>query len=82
MRLISVLLADDHSLVRDMLAARLGAESDLTVVAAVSNGQEAVDKAEEYGPEVVLLDIDMPVFRPSRLPAGSRNRAHRPGSSF
>jgi len=60
MRPISVLLADDHSLVRDMLAARVEAESDLTVVAAVSNGQEAVEKAAEHGPEVVLLDIDMP----------------------
>lgn len=60
MRPISVLLADDHSLVRDMLAARLEAESDLTVVAAVSNGQQAVDKAAEHGPDVVLLDIDMP----------------------
>ena len=60
MRPISVLLADDHALVRDMLAAHLETDSDLTVVAAASNAQEAVDKAAECGPDVVVLDIDMP----------------------
>jgi len=57
-----------------MLAARLEVESDLTVVAAVSNGQEAVDKAAEHGPEVVLLDIDMPglsAFEAARSIKGS-----------
>jgi DNA-binding NarL/FixJ family response regulator len=59
-RPIRVLLADDHGLVRDMLGQRLGAESDLTVVAAVADAEQALAQARLLEPDVVVLDIDMP----------------------
>ncbi len=57
---ISVLLADDHALVRETLRDRLEKEPDMTVVASVANADEAVEQALLHKPDVVLLDIDMP----------------------
>ncbi len=57
---ISLLIVDDQSLVRDMLAGRLGREPDMEVVGSASNAREAIERATELGPDVVLLDIDMP----------------------
>lgn len=59
-KLITILVADDHALVRGMLRDRLSAESDMRVVACVSNADEAVDQAIAHLPDVGLLDIDMP----------------------
>jgi two-component system response regulator DesR len=57
---IRLLLADDQALVRGALAALLELESDLTVVAEVSRGDEVVGAAVEHAAEVALLDIEMP----------------------
>jgi DNA-binding NarL/FixJ family response regulator len=57
---ISVLLADDHSVLRDGLQALLQAQGDITVVAHAQNGSEAVRKAIEFKPDVVIADIVMP----------------------
>lgn len=57
---ISLLIADDHSLVREMLTSHLGREMDIEVVASVSNGNEALERSRELEPDIVLLDIDMP----------------------
>ncbi|WP_237565613.1 response regulator transcription factor [Ornithinimicrobium cavernae] len=57
---IRVLLADDQALVRGALAALLNLEPDLTVVAEVGRGDEVVDVARSSGPDVCLLDIEMP----------------------
>ena len=57
---ISVLLADDHSVLRDGLAALLGAQDGMTVVAHAQDGREAVRKATELKPDVVIMDIVMP----------------------
>jgi DNA-binding NarL/FixJ family response regulator len=59
-RPIRVLLADDHALLRDMLSQRLGAESDVTVVAAVADAEQALAQSRLLTPDVVVLDIDMP----------------------
>jgi DNA-binding NarL/FixJ family response regulator len=55
-----VLLADDHSMLRDGLAALLGAQEDITVVAHAQDGREAVRKSIELKPDVAVMDIVMP----------------------
>lgn len=57
---ISIVLADDHSLVRDGIRALLEEESDLNVVGEVSNGLEALDMVAEKTPEILIVDIRMP----------------------
>lgn len=57
---IRVLLADDHSVLRDGLAALLEAQEGITVVAHAQNGREAVRKAAELKPDVAIMDIVMP----------------------
>ncbi len=57
---IRVLLADDQALVRGAVAAMLGLEADLEVVAEVGTGAEVVPAAREAVPDVALLDVQMP----------------------
>ncbi len=57
---LSVLLADDHAIVRQGLRALIEAEPDLNVVGEAANGQEAVALARETSPDVVLMDVAMP----------------------
>jgi len=59
---IRVLLAEDQHLVRGALSALLSLEEDITVVAGVADGAAAVAAAAEHRPDVVLLDIEMPVL--------------------
>ncbi len=57
---IRIMLADDHTLFRQGIRTLISAESDMEVVAEASNGADAVDKAAEVRPDVVLMDIGMP----------------------
>jgi len=57
---IRVLLADDQALVRGALAAMLGLEADIEVVAQVGSGDEVVDAAKRFQADVALLDVQMP----------------------
>ncbi len=57
---ISLFVADDHSLVREMLAGQLGRERDIEVVGSAASAEEALERAVALEPDVVLLDIDMP----------------------
>jgi DNA-binding NarL/FixJ family response regulator len=59
-RPISVVLADDHSLVRGTLSTWLRSAAGFNVVADVSNADAAVDAAISHRPDVVVMDIDMP----------------------
>lgn len=59
-RQISVLLVDDHALVRETLANWLRAAGDVSVVAEVGSADEAVAEAIRHKPDVVVTDIDMP----------------------
>ena len=59
---IRVLLADDHAVLRAGLKALLSAEPDVAVVGEASNGREAVEAVGRLHPDVVLMDIDMPVM--------------------
>jgi two-component system response regulator DesR len=58
--MIRVLLAEDQAMVRGALAALLGLEEDIEVVAEVARGDEVVPAALQTRPDVALLDIEMP----------------------
>ena len=60
MNTIRVLVADDHSLFRKGVAAALADYPDIHIVGEASDGQQAVTKARELDPHVVLMDISMP----------------------
>ncbi len=57
---IRVLVADDHPLFRKGVASLLAGEPDFEVVGEASNGQEAIEKAREFMPDVILMDVSMP----------------------
>jgi len=57
---LSVLLVEDHAMVRKGLRTILELEGDIDVVAEADNGREAVALAEEFRPDVVVMDISMP----------------------
>jgi two-component system, NarL family, response regulator LiaR len=59
---ISVLITDDHAVVRQGLHMFLSRDPDLLVVGEASNGQEALQLARELKPDVVLMDLLMPVM--------------------
>jgi DNA-binding NarL/FixJ family response regulator len=60
--LIRVLLADDQALIRSGIRSLLDAEDDIEVVAEAADGQQAVALATEHRPDIVLMDIQMPVL--------------------
>ncbi len=60
--MISILIADDHVMVRTGLSQLLSSYPDLEVVGAAVNGEEAVAMAEQLRPDVVLMDLSMPVM--------------------
>jgi two-component system, NarL family, response regulator NreC len=60
METISILLADDHAIVRAALRLLLDEQPDLTVVGEAGDGDEAIAKALQLTPDVVLLDVMMP----------------------
>ena len=57
---IKLLLADDHILVRRGIMALLEKEKDIEIIGEAENGREAVKKAKQLSPDVVLMDISMP----------------------
>ena len=58
--LISVLLVDDHSMVREGIRAFLVTQPDLSVVGEAGSGQEAIKLAQQHVPDVILMDLIMP----------------------
>lgn len=59
--MIKILIADDHRLFREGLARVLNDVPEMSVVASASNGEEALTKATETRPNVILMDLNMPV---------------------
>lgn len=60
MKKITVLLAEDHKIVREGIRSLLEAQPDLTVVGEAQNGREAVEFANQLRPDVIVMDIAMP----------------------
>ncbi len=57
-----VLIVDDHTLVRDGVRALLALATDVEVIGEASNGKDAIDKVRELGPNLVLMDLAMPIM--------------------
>ncbi len=75
-RPIRILLADDHTIVRQGLAHLLQAQPDLEVVGEASNGRMALEKALELRPDIIILDIAMPLL--NGIEAAKRIRKDSP----
>jgi two-component system, NarL family, response regulator LiaR len=61
-QVISIMLADDHPFIRQALKILMESEPDMKIIAEASNGQEAVEFATKLHPDVVIMDIGMPVM--------------------
>ncbi len=73
---VRIMLADDHTIVRQGLARLLEEQPDLKVIGEATNGRDAVDKAKQLKPDVVIMDIAMP--RMNGIEAAKRIRKHLP----
>lgn len=58
----TILIADDHAIVRHGLSALLATEPDFEVIGVAENGQQAVEMAEKLRPDVVIMDLAMPLL--------------------
>jgi DNA-binding NarL/FixJ family response regulator len=78
MQKIKVLIVDDHTLVRDGIRALLALVADIKVVGEAANGKEALERVKQLAPDVVLMDLAMPIM--SGLEATRRIRKKFPGT--
>ena len=78
MKRIRVLVVDDHAIVRDGICALLSRAGDMEVVGEAGNGVEAIEMTKKLNPDVVLMDIAMPVL--SGLEATRRVCREMPGT--
>jgi NarL family two-component system response regulator LiaR len=60
--MITVILADDHAVLRDGLRYLLEAAGDIQILSMAANGQEAVEQAGLHCPDVIVMDISMPIM--------------------
>ena len=60
--MIRVAVADDHGVLRDGLAGVIGAQPDMELVATAADGEEAIAMCRSTTPDVVLMDLEMPVI--------------------
>ena len=59
---ITVFICDDQAIVRKGIRALLATEPNIRVVGEAENGQEAISQAEELRPDVILMDLEMPIM--------------------
>ena len=78
MKKIKVLIADDHTLVRDGIRSMLNLVADVEVIGEAVNGREAVEMTKQLAPDVVLMDLAMPIM--SGLDATRRIRREFPST--
>lgn len=77
---IRILLADDHTVVRDGLRSLLEREPDMEVVAEAADGREAVQMAMQHAPAVAMIDVAMPVM--NGIESARRIAAEAPGTNI
>jgi two-component system response regulator NreC len=77
---IRILLAEDHTIVRQGLARMLNDQPDMKVVGEATNGRMALEKAVELEPDVIIMDIAMP--RMSGIEAAKRIKKKHPGTKI
>jgi len=78
MQKIKVLIVDDHTLVRDGIRALLALVADVKVVGEAANGKEALEEVKKLTPDVVLMDLAMPIM--NGLESTRRIRKKFPGT--
>jgi DNA-binding NarL/FixJ family response regulator len=59
---ITIIIADDHPIVRKGLRETIEEENNFIILAEVNNGQEAIEAIEKFSPQMAILDVDMPVM--------------------
>jgi len=62
MKTINILIADDHEFIRECYNMMISAYDDIKVVGEASDGKEAIKKAKKIKPDVILMDINMPII--------------------
>jgi DNA-binding NarL/FixJ family response regulator len=77
--MIRVLLADDHGVIRDGLGRLISALDGIELVGVAADGAEAVEQCDRLSPDVVLMDLDMPVL--DGIEATRRITAAHPGTA-
>jgi len=70
---IRILTVDDHALLREGIAALVGAEPDMKLIAEASDGKDAIEKFRMHRPDVTLMDLQMPVVNGIEAIIGIRN---------
>lgn len=80
MKTTKILIADDHSLVRYGLSSLLGFHKDLVVVGEAKNGAEAVELSRKHTPDVVIMDLMMPIM--NGVEATRRIKAEHPETNI
>ncbi len=78
MKKIRVLIADDHTLVRDGIRSLLALTADIEIVGEAADGREAVEKVRQLMPDIVLMDLAMPIM--GGLEAARRVRKEFPAT--
>jgi NarL family two-component system response regulator LiaR len=79
-KVIRLLIVDDHTIVRKGIKVLIATEKDMQVVGEAENGAEAVEKAASLKPDVILMDLVMPVM--DGIEATSRITAKQPGAKI